>query len=81
MVHRLRLQAWRASPKDLGELFAPIIAKGEVCPPTENHGSVLKKLALRIYFVRERQEKSRLRKQTAFFSEIRLRRVKYGFAM
>ena len=33
------------------------------------------------YFDRPSQEKSHSRKRMAFFSEIRLRRVKYGFAM
>jgi hypothetical protein len=51
------LQAWRKSPKDLGSLFAPIIAKGYVYPPTEKHGSISKKLAVWIDFERASQEK------------------------
>jgi hypothetical protein len=49
------LQAWRESPKDLGQLFAPIIAKEYVYPLTENHGSISKKLVVWIDFERASQ--------------------------
>jgi hypothetical protein len=48
-------------------LLTPIIAKEEVYPPTENRGSISKKLALRIYFVRVCQEKSQVEIRLGFF--------------
>ena len=56
-------------PGSLRSRATPIIAKGYVYPLTEKHGSISKKLALRIDFERARQEKSRL--QSAFFNQIR----------
>jgi len=50
------LQAWHESPKDLGSLFAPIIAKGYLYPLTENYGSISKKLAVWIDFERVSQK-------------------------
>jgi hypothetical protein len=41
-----------------GRFSQPIIAKGYVYPLAENHGSILKKLVIWIYFVRVCQTES-----------------------
>ena len=51
-----------------GRFSQLITAKGYVYPLTENHGSILKKLVVRIDFERVCQEKSHSRKRMAFFS-------------